>query len=582
MRRLLASGVIAVLVATLVGTPARAAELDVVPVDWARFTAALPTDGNSTLARSVLLSTNKYALGTWWTGNFGSQTGTYLTLGGTGEHQVRPPASQAYALAISLKTGAYDPQVTGVSRADALARAERLTTSVAYRHRANSSGGWGAGWQSAYWAALAGTAGWLLWDDLSSTDRAYVRAMVISEADRFIGYRVPYYRDAAGTVVTAGDSKAEENAWNAMLLNLAVVMLPSHGHRHAWLYKLTELQLSAFARPQDTTSTTRYNGRAIKDWLYGSNANADATVTNHGFVHPDYMATIDQNTGGALMWSLAGQAVPVSARYGVDRVYDAFVDLTFTSPPYASPGGTMYVPGSGDAYYPQSNDWGTGRRAHFATVDALAALYGFDQFASVKAPVWEALHAGRVQEMQARSTDGRTYTSSGEDTYTGRESWVARQAATSWLAKFVKAQSAFRTADPVHSVVVDNEDREAAVRSGTWTVGTSGARILRTEHYHVAGSGSSAFRFAPRLSATGSYRIYAWWNAYPNHGTNVPYLVRTSDGATTTVRVDQTANGGRWNLLGTFSLAAGSSSFVEVTNDANGYVVADAVRFEPA
>ncbi len=582
MRRLLAGSAVAVLAAALVGSPARAAELDVATVNWAGFTAGLPTDDNSTLARSVLLSTNRYALGTWWTAKYGAQTGSYLDLGGTGEQNVRPPASEAYALAISLKTRAYDPAVTGVSSADALARARKLASSVAYRHRANSSAGWGAAWQSAYWAALAGTAGWLLWDDLSGTDRAYVRNMVISEADRFIGYRVPYYRNAAGTVVSTGDSKAEENSWNAMLLNLAVVMLPSHGHRYAWQYKLAELQISAYARPQDTTSTTRYNGRAIRDWLYGSNADADGTVVNHGFLHPDYMATIDQNAGGALLWSLTGQAVPTSARYGIDRVYDAFVDLSFAAPPYDSPGGTMYVAGSGDAYYPQGNDWGTGRRAHFATVDALAGLYGFDQFASVKAPVWEARHAGRVQQMQARSTDGRTYTSSGEDTYAGREEWVARQAAMSWLAKFVKAQSAFRTADPTYPIVVDNEDREAAVRSGTWTTGTSGDRILRTERYNAAGTGADAFRFTPRLSATGSYKVYAWWNAHPNHATNTPYLVRTSDGATTTVRVDQSADGGRWNLLGTFSLASGTSSFVEVTDDANGYVVADAIRIEPA
>jgi hypothetical protein len=52
---------------------------------------------------------------------------------------------------------------------------------------------------------------------------------------------------------------------------------------------------------------------------------------------------------------------------------------------------------------------------------------------------------------------------------------------------------------------------------------------------------------------TGSYEVALWWSAYKTRYSNVP--VRIYDGSTLlkTVRVNQQSNGGRWNVLGTFS-----------------------------
>src|SRR5690606_14105697 len=146
---------------------------------------------------------------------YGSQTGRYLDLGGVGEGSIRPPGSEALALATSVATGVYDPEVTGFSEQHARDVAIRLLTSIAYYHRVNSPNGWGNAWQSALWAYNAAFAGWLLWDDLAPDDRRLVERMVVAEADRFLHYEVPYYQAPDGTVITPGDTKAEENAWNA-------------------------------------------------------------------------------------------------------------------------------------------------------------------------------------------------------------------------------------------------------------------------------------------------------------------------------------------------------------------------------
>jgi hypothetical protein len=53
-------------------------------------------------------------------------------------------------------------------------------------------------------------------------------------------------------------------------------------------------------------------------------------------------------------------------------------------------------------------------------------------------------------------------------------------------------------------------------------------------------------------------------------------------GGHTTRPVDQRTGGGRWHLLGTFEFAEGTSGGVLVrTNGTSGYVIVDAVMFEP-
>ena len=80
---------------------------------------------------------------------------------------------------------------------------------MAWHHKANSGEkGWGDQWQSALWAAQGAEAAWFLWDKLSEQTRNLVLKMLIHEADRFIGYQVPYYQDKEGRIVTPGDTKS--------------------------------------------------------------------------------------------------------------------------------------------------------------------------------------------------------------------------------------------------------------------------------------------------------------------------------------------------------------------------------------
>jgi hypothetical protein len=568
----------------------------VVPVDRGRFTAGRPVDDASQRIGRILLHTNRYALTTWYrtVKDFDAQAARYLDFGGVVERHVRPSASEALALAVSLATDLYDPAVVGLPATTARATATKLVRSLAYRHKINLRGGWGGVWQSGLWAAYTGVAGWLLWDDpgLASNDRQNVRQLVEYEANRYIGYRVPYYRDPGGTVVSPGDSNAEENAWVAMLLRTAAAMMPDHAHHAAWTSKGCELLVSAFARPADVTDPTVVNGRSVAHWLHGSNVNPDGVVVNHGRLHPDYMTTFTQNAFSALVDPLAGRPTPRAALWNGDVVYRALVDLPFTAgrpyPPggaIVAPGGTIYRPGSGDIYYPQGNDWGTRRRMHFALADIQAGVLGLDIGASQRGRVWEPLHAQVVLDMQLRHADRRTYAATGEDTYAGREEWVAAHAAQAWLTKWLAHHDAITIVDDPVPIVVDNLDREFRVVSGHWRTTSPpdrlGPHVRYTAAAAPAGSGEAGarVRWTPRISVAGDYRIAAWWTAYPNHATDAPYTIR-HPGGPTTVRTDQKVDGGRWNDLGTYRLDPRTPVHVDLTNDANAYVTADAVRLD--
>jgi len=82
------------------------------------------------------------------------------------------------------------------------------------------------------------------------------------------------------------------------------------------------------------------------------------------------------------------------------------------------------------------------------------------------------------------------------------------------------------------------------------------------------------------LPSSGSYKVYARWTAGSNRPSNIAYQVYHK-GGTANVYVNQQANGGTWNLLGTFNFPAGASQKIKLSCWASpdDVVIADAVRF---
>ena len=385
--------------------------------------------------RDLLIASSAYSVHTWFDEKFVDQTeGEPLDFGGVEEADIRPSATTAFYLAVAVQTGALESD-----QAEKVATGEVAVTlidSLAATHYSNVKDGWSGAtsWQGALWGELTAFAGWLMWDDLTPETRNAVTNLVTTEANRFIDYEVPYWKSPDGTEQFEGDSKAEENSWNSMLLQVAMAMVPDDLAWGRWNDKNTELMLSSFATPDDEASTELFDGRPLKDWLNGSNIENDGRVYNHQILHPDYMTTIMHNMHMVITTRLAGKSVPAASLHNVDLMWDAMTAVDYQAPPFQAPGGTIYDAATQQLYYPDGTDWGTSRRMNFAGFDAFYWAFGGDATRRDEAAAWLDTHATQALEMQARFSDGRTYGPEDDDTYPGREQWVGLYAAWSYLA----------------------------------------------------------------------------------------------------------------------------------------------------
>jgi hypothetical protein len=101
--------------------------------------------------------------------------------------------------------------------------------------------------------------------------------------------------------------------------------------------------------------------------------------------------------------------------------------------------------------------------------------------------------------------------------------------------------------------------------------------------YKVEGTGSGTATWRPDIVQAGDYNVYAWWIEGDQRATNAPYTIHYNGGSdTVTVNQKESESGGKWNYLGTYNFAAGTSGYVVLSDepDANGKVCADAISFE--
>lgn len=411
------------------------AQIVATPIEWSKYNTAPQSEPLSEQALKIYRTALKYTMNDWYNNvkKFADQSGEFLDFGATTEAAIRPVAHEAFSLALALRLNVYDEQTTGVTKQDATKIALQLIRSLAGRHKATSGEkvGWGNHWQSALWSAQAVEAAWLMWDDLSETDRQNVHKMAVYEADRLLGQKIPYYKDLYGKVIYKGDSKAEENAWNSNILVAASVIFPQHPNSNKWHKKALEFQLSAYATPSDRLLTCKINGIRPSEFLQGSNLEQDGTVVNHGIIHADYMVAIMHNTINTSLYSLAGLSAPRVSVFNGQRVYEALTNLRFDNK-------TMYVRNekgqvTPQMYFPQGNDWGTGRQANYWLMDVMAHCFGWDRNVEPKAIEWANARCQKMAEMQNRNANGCYYKEGVENKFDTREEFFTAQIALGYL-----------------------------------------------------------------------------------------------------------------------------------------------------
>jgi hypothetical protein len=147
------------------------------------------------------------------------------------EIPIRERTGIAFSCAVCLRFT--DCEATDKVRAAAIELLTRLTeTHMTGTEVTETSKPWGDRWQSA-----------LMWDELEPELRDAVLAMGIFEADRFDEIDPPFAEYA--------DTKAEENAWNSVILILMSEILPDHYNSSKWRHRGIEYMISAMATRED-------------------------------------------------------------------------------------------------------------------------------------------------------------------------------------------------------------------------------------------------------------------------------------------------------------------------------------------
>jgi len=119
--------------------------------------------------------------------------------------------------------------------------------------------------------------------------------------------------------------------------------------------------------------------------------------------------------------------------------------------------------------------------------------------------------------------------------------------------------------------------------SGNWTRSTSNPGYYGDNYQTRAATSATAWaRWTPRFPTTGYYNVYMRWTSGTNRASGAKVTVNSRLGQYTR-SVNQRINGGTWYLLGRYPFnagyATGNGSITIWATGANGYVVADAVKF---
>jgi len=168
------------------------------------------------------------------------------------------------------------------------------------------------------------------------------------------------------------------------------------------------------------------------------------------------------------------------------------------------------------------------------------------------------------------------------DPVTGEISWTPTSAGTvdvtvvanNGVAPQASQSFSIGVSDFGSDIIIDNTDSTRTTTTGSW-LPSSASGFYGTDSVYSKSPGDS-FRYDQPLS--GSFEVYLWWTEFSNRATEVPVTILDGSTELATLMVNQRADGGQWNLLGTYDFSGNAAVVITVPGGSDS-VVADALRF---
>lgn len=128
--------------------------------------------------------------------------------------------------------------------------------------------------------------------------------------------------------------------------------------------------------------------------------------------------------------------------------------------------------------------------------------------------------------------------------------------------------------------IVDDSNTSLTSSTGSWLTSSSGNEDS-THYAWTSSTASASFTWNYPVNEGGTYKVYALWQSGSNRESQTKYTVNTQSG-NYALSMNQTANGSQWNLMGEYTLNAGETVSVVMTNQktTGSVVFADAIKFE--
>ncbi len=176
-------------------------------------------------------------------------------------------------------------------------------------HKANKlkicSGGdyWGSTsgtdhvWESSLWAMSVAYSAYFQWDKLTEQQRGYIYNLLKAECNYELNRTIP--------TGYAGDTKAEENGWEADVLAAALGLFPNDELAPKWFERMRLFAANSYSHESDATNTNivdpSYNNTRWSELYKGMNLYSDWTLQNHNLFHTSYQNVVMQELGEAAL-----------------------------------------------------------------------------------------------------------------------------------------------------------------------------------------------------------------------------------------------------------------------------------------
>jgi hypothetical protein len=136
----------------------------------------------------------------------------------------------------------------------------------------------------------------------------------------------------------------------------------------------------------------------------------------------------------------------------------------------------------------------------------------------------------------------------------------------------------------ITEVIVDDEHNQFMVFTGDlWNSIDFPDANAGSAHYITAGNGNNIVTWrVDEIVTPGTYDVYAWKFDHPwsdMMATNAQYIIKDKHGISGMVAVDQSTAGDEWVDLGSYYFDNSNAQEVRLTDDADGMVAADAIKF---